>query len=225
MKKCLTILTLLTFSALLFAEQPFFLQNWIIPQDAQWGKKYEIPQIEGITFEQGNEYSGFIYFDIEPYEKSHADLPTYFVENKLADWNMTYNQILNAFKASKGFDVYEEVLPSYNYYNQEAGITYSDVIVALAKEDRSFKLTFSFGDLRDEKLKNTAKPKLFSITYTDISGIYNPELYWDKNNDKEKAILALTAHTASAWGFVISEFDCTIRKPSDSATRRGYGIR
>ena len=215
MKKCLTILTLLTFSALLFADQPFFLQNWIIPQDAQWGKKYEIPQIEGITFEQGNEYSGFIYFEIEPYEKSHADLPAYFVENKLADWNMTYNQILNAFKASKEFDVYEEVLPSYDYYNQETGITYSDVIVALAKEDRSFKLTFSFGDLRDEKLKNTAKPKLFSITYTDISGIYNPELYWDKNTDKEKAILALTANTASTWGFVISEFDCTIRKPSD----------
>lgn len=218
MKKCLTILTAFLFSAIVFAEQPFFLKNWIIPEDAQWGQKYEIPQIEGITFEQGNEYSGFVYFEIEPYEKSHADLPTYLVKNKLAGWNMTYNQILNAFKASKEFDVYEEVAADYDYNNQEAGLTYSDVIVAVPKQDRSFELTFSFGDLKEKKSKKTAKPEFFCITYDDNSGIYNPELYWNNNNDKEKAILTLTANNASTWGFVISEFDCSVRKPDSSVS-------
>lgn len=212
MKKFLAILTTFLFSTVLFAAQPFFLQDWIIPEDAEWGTKYTIPPVEGITFEQGNEYVGLVYFKIEPYKQSHADLPTYLVKNKLAGWNMTYAQILKAFKASNEFDVYEQIESSFDYQQEEKGLTYSNVIVAVAKQERSFTLVFSFGDFKNEKAKKTAKPELFSIYYDDISGIYDPLLYWDKNNDREKAILALTASYASTWDFVISEFDCTVRK-------------
>ena len=214
MKKLVSFFTVFLFSTLIFASQPFFLQNWIIPEDAQWGQMYEIPPIEGITFDQGNEYAGFVYFMVESYNQSHADLPPYFVENKLAGWDMTYNQILKALKANNEFYIYEQTESDVDYYNEEDGLTYNDVIAVVPKNERSFTLFFDFGDLKNTKSKKTAKPLSFYINYNDITGIYDPLLYWDNNTDKEKSILALTAYNASTWNFVISEFDCTVRKAS-----------
>ena len=214
MKKLVSFFTVFLFSTLVFALQPFFLQNWIIPEDAQWGQMYEVPPIEGITFDQGNEYAGFVYFMVESYNQSHADLPPYFVENKLAGWDMTYNQILKALKANNEFYIYEQTESDVDYYNEEDGLTYNDVIAVVPKNERSFTLFFDFGDLKNTKSKKTAKPLSFYINYNDITGIYDPLLYWDNNTDKEKSILALTASNASTWNFVISEFDCTVRKAS-----------
>ena len=110
MKRFYLLFTTFILGTALFAEQPFFLKNWIIPEDVVWGEKNTIPLIDGVSFRQGWEDSELTFLEIESSEQAKVDLPPYFLEKNLAGWDMTYEQILNAFKTSDEFDVYEDIV-------------------------------------------------------------------------------------------------------------------
>ncbi len=213
MKKIFILITSFLIFAALFAEQPFFLKNWIVPEDIVWGTKTSIPQIEGLTFDQAISNGDLEKLEVKPFEQSGVSLPPYLLEHKLADWNMTYAQILKAFSESKEFDVYENISASADFNHQENGLSFEDTIVAVAKEDRSFEIIFSFGDLKSENEKMTVKPKLFRIFYYDLSGDLDPRKYWNENNELEKTIIALTAFDCMGFGIVPEKFDCTLKRP------------
>ena len=213
MKKSFIFFTAFLFSTLLSAKQPFFLQNWIIPEDVKWGTKDSIPPVEGMTFEQSGVNDTLVSLEIKPYEQSKVPLPPYFTENKLASWDMTYNQILKAFKDNDAFSVYENIETSANYNNQEEGIRFEDTITVVAKNEFSYEVVFYFGDIRSEKAKKSVKPELFKVFYNNFSGPLDPRLYWDENTELEKTIIALTAYSAAGFDYVSTKFDCSVRRP------------
>lgn len=209
MKRFYLLFTTFILAATLFAEQPFFLKNWIIPENVVWGETNTIPLKDGISFEQGGN-SGLTFLDVKPYEQSKVNMPPYLLENSLAGWDMTYEQILNAFKTSDEFDVYEDIKALYNYGDPEGQVTFFNTVVAIAKQNRSFEVIFSFGDLKNEAEKNTTTPVAFGIDYYNQSGINNALSYWDSNTELEKTIIALTAFSSSSIYYVPTVFDCSV---------------
>ena len=209
MKRFYLLFTTFILGSALFAEQPFFLKNWIIPENVVWGEENTIPLKDGVSFEQGWD-DGLTFLEIKPYEQSKVNLPPYLLENNLAGWDMTYEQILNAFTASDEFDVYEDITALCYFDKPDGKVTFSDAVVAIAKQNRSFEVKFYFGDLKNEAEKQDVKPAAFRIEYDNQSGINNSLAYWDSNNELEKTIIALTAFSSSAIYYVPTVFDCSV---------------
>ena len=212
MKKIYQLFTTFIFGAALFAEQPFFLKNWLVPETIVWGAKNEVTPIEGISLNPGYDEYWLESLEVKPFEESQVDLPPYLLERNLASWNMTYEQILESFKASDEFDVYEDLVPVYDDYMPEKSVTFDDVIVAVAKQDPCFEIIFSFGELKSESEKNNVKPKLFKIKHYEQSGKMNPRIYWNDNTELEKDIIALSAYEIYTYGFVPTVFDCSVQR-------------
>ena len=219
MKRIYLLFTTFILAAALFAEQPFFLKNWIIPENVVWGEKNTIPLKDGLSFEQGWE-DELRFLEIKPYEQSKVKLPSYLIEKNLAGWDMTYEQILKAFAESDEFDVYEDVTALCYYDEPDGKVTFNDAVVAVAKEERSFELRFYFGDLKNESEKKDVKPESFRIEYNNYTGINNSLSYWDSNTELEKTIIALTAFESSSIYYVPAVFDCSIIRDDISSKSR-----
>lgn len=108
MKKFIILAFALLTTSFLCAEQPFFLKNWIIPENVRWGTTDRIPVVEGAFIEQ-TESATEPLTELTIYEDDFSviDVPPYFAERKLLGWNMSYADILAAFRTNNDFSVEE----------------------------------------------------------------------------------------------------------------------
>ncbi|MBO4507625.1 MAG: DUF1266 domain-containing protein [Spirochaetaceae bacterium] len=119
MKKFFTLAFAVLTTCLLCAEQPFFLKNWIIPESVRWGTTDRIPAVEGAFIEQ-TEFVTEPLTELTIYKEdfSKISVPPYFSDRKLLGWEMSYADILVAFKTNKDFSVEERAkYQVFNYFN------------------------------------------------------------------------------------------------------------
>ena len=119
MKKFLTLTFAVLTTCFLCAEQPYFLKNWIIPENVRWGTTDRIPAVDGAFIEQtelGTE--PLTELTITSDDFSLISVPPYFSERKLLGWKMSYADILAAFKTNKDFFVEERAkYQVFNYFD------------------------------------------------------------------------------------------------------------
>ena len=154
--KIITLFFDISFSALLMSEQPFFIDNWIVPETLQWGSSDRIPERPGLYQTQGVE-KGFDYIHILP----SIEIPPYFTENHLIDWKKPYSEIFDALKKNKNFSVYEE--PNYSFINSEARVGYR--LIAIPREYPEYKITLTFAYCKKEADRNSRVPTSFQVHY------------------------------------------------------------
>lgn len=212
MKKVLVFLSFCFIYFSVIAEQPFFLKNWIIPEDVQWGTSDRIPKIEGKVFSQTS-YDGdpLTYFFMQHKDSSNLDVPPYFSQNKLFDWDMTYSQIFSAFEKNSDFEIYDSITASggfSTFYEGYIKFTHSLTII-----HEKFCMTITFPHYDDSENQNSALPVSFTIGYSEKGYESAPEIEFEKNNSKkwnsfseqEKNIIALTS--PFIWRFDFDHYD------------------
>ena len=203
------VFCLICFTA--FCEQPFFLKNWIIPEDVEWGSTDQIPEIEGKTFSQViTEEEGFCQFLVGPTRTSNVEVPPYLAAHKLFDWNMTYSQILSAFDKSDDFKIFEYL--NVNSSDYVSSITLSYDIMAITGK---YQIEIGFPPYENDEQRASSLPVSFKIYYgAESNGYTRKEFFenehrseWNALSEDEKKIIALTCHDLA----VFSDYDfcCT----------------
>lgn len=226
MKKFITSVLLFFsfFGFSIFAEQPFFLQNWIIPDDFVWGVNAQIPGINGKTFYQKQTSSldnPYVYFYTK--SKSNVDFPPYFTEKHLLSWDMTYSEILDAFKDNKDFFVNAYVYP-LKKNNDSEGIEFLDIITVICREEDHLHLEIYFPHKMTQEERNASLPSYCYVYYNRLGHKYNKmeipdserfekeyRKIWEENSLEEKKIIAVTYFSAREYNFVPARYDCTLR--------------
>ena len=212
------------FCSLLFAGQPFFLQNWIIPDDFVWSNNVNLKEIPGKTFYQrmSDKYNNS-YITFYSKKKSNIDMPPYFVENDLLGWDKTYAEILAAFEGNDQFFTYAYVYPSLKKENLSDEINFLDIIRIVCRQDDNFELEIYFPHTKTERERNEKKPDYVYIYYFK-DGLTKSELnipqeeffkekylsQWQNYSQEEKAILTLSYYAAKNDNFLPSDYDCTV---------------
>lgn len=224
MKKLLTYLIILFTCSLLFAKQPFFLENWIVPEDFEWGKGKQLPEVPGTIFFQvmdppvQNPSISFLEKKI-----SKVDFPPYFLENNLLSWDKTYAEILAAFKDNPLFFTHTYLMPSIRAYNLSDGIEFNDVIRIICRQDNYFGIELQFTHSRNQQELNNTKPGFCTI-YCNKNGLdkanqnlppkeifetkYKEE--WESYSAEERKIMALSYFLLRDNDFLPSRYDCTL---------------
>ena len=164
MKKFLSYLIIFLTGSLLFAKQPFFLENWIVPEDFEWGTGNKLPEIPGAFIYQ------FMFPEAEnpsisflEKEKSNVDFPPYFIENNLISWDKTYAEILSAFDENQLFFTYTYLSPALKNDNPSDAIEFNDVIRIICRQDNYFEIELQFPHARNPEERNKKKPGFCSI--------------------------------------------------------------
>lgn len=244
MKKITAFFLCSLFSVVLFASQPFFLQNWIIPDDFVWSANKTIPDVPGKRFNQrmSDKYNNS-YITFKKRNFSNLDFPPYFQENNLLDWSYTYEQIVAAFKDNDQFFTYEYVYPSYNQDRPSEGIDFLDIIRITCRQDNHFEIEIYFPHSRTQEERNTKKGE-YCYIYYQVKGldyyktnIPQKELFeseyresWENNTTLQKNIIALSYLIASDYDLNPLKYDCTLtntNKKADPAAelKSGFSIK
>ena len=208
----------------LFAKQPFFLQNWIIPDNFVWGSGKKIPAISGKTFYQMQSASGGNpYVTFYPKKNSNIDFPPYFTERNLLSWDMTYAEIIDAFKNNKEFFTDAYVYYLYNNDNVSAGVEFLDVIQIICREENHLNIEVYFPHTLSQEDRESSKPS-YCYVYYNRKGLKESEMdvpdtevfeslyrkMWNENTSEEKDIIVLTYFFARMFGFVPAQYDCSL---------------
>ena len=213
----------------IFAEQPFFLQDWIIPDDFVWGVNVQIPGINGKSFYQSqasDDGNPYVYFYTK--SKSNVDFPPYFTERNLLSWDMTYSEILDAFKDNNDFCAVGYVYP-LNKNDISKGIEFLDIIRVFYRGENHLNMEIYFPHKVTEEERNVSLPSYCYVFY-NIKGLkeLNMEIpgserfekdyrkIWEENSPEEKKIIALTYFSASEFNFVPARYDCSLRLENQS---------
>ena len=224
MKKITVFLLSFLFSFVLFAEQPFFLQNWIIPDDFVWSANKNIPNVPGKKFSQ-RMTDKYVASYVTFYKRnlSNLDFPPYFQDNKLLDWDYTYEQILAAFKDNDLFFTYDYVYPSYNADRPSEGINFLDIITITCRQDNHFKIELYFPHSKTQQERNSKKAEYCYIFYQmkglEASKTHIPqkEIFeaeyraaWEENYPLQKKIIALSYLVLSDYDLLPVQYDCSL---------------
>lgn len=223
MRKIYLLFTIFIFTAVLFAEQPFFLKNWIIPDDFVWGDDKNIPAISGTWFYQNNskdQKNPYVTFN--DINKSNIDFPPYFTERNLLSWDMTYEEILDAFKDNEEFFIDDYVYP---LYKNEAvkGISFLDIIQIICRNENHINIEVYFPHTPTVEERYSSKPS-YCYIYYNRKGLKENEMeipdterfellyreIWDENTPDEKKIIALTYFSARMYDFIPAKYDCSL---------------
>ena len=223
MKKIVNFILILFTCISFYAEQPFFLQNWIIPDDFEWGADKYIPSIPGKRFFQNME-SGNGKSNVNFYNKnrSNVDFPPYFLENGLLDWNMTYSEILQSFKDNDKFFTYDYIYSFKHLDNYSDGIEFLDIIRIVCREDNHFEIELYFPHTRTKAERNQTKASYCYIFYvpkglsTFEDHVPQKEIFetayrdkWNKNTPEEKLVIALSYYQTLDYNYKSLNYDCT----------------
>ena len=223
MKKNVLLLFLSVFCFHLFASQPFFLKNWIIPEDFKWGTSTRLPGVSGVSISTGQESSGQnAYITFRNKERSNIDLPPYFTERKLLDWDMTYAEIIAAFENNNQFFTNAYVYPLYKNGNVSAGIEFLDIIQIVCREENHLNIEVYFPHSLSQEEREASKPSYCYVWYNwkglkqQNMSIPDKEVFelnyrssWNDLSSEEKDIVVLTYYSARASGFIPVQYDCT----------------
>lgn len=218
------VISLIFFSALglaLFAEQPFFLQDWLIPRDFEWGRDQHLPPMVGKTYNYDMS-SDTCYITFNSKDKSHVDFPPYFIKNNLLGWDKTYEEIISAFEGNELFFIYEYVHPLAHKENFSDGIEFLDIIRITCRENNYFELELYFPHVRTLEERKEEKPT-YCYLYYQKKGLdsYNTHVpqrevfenkyrsIWENNSQEEKIINALSYFLAFNNGCIPALFDCS----------------
>ena len=194
MKKSFIFLLTIFFSIFLFAEQPFFIDKWIVPEDLQWGSRDRVPERPGL-YQTKEAEKGFDYIHVLP----SIEMPPYFTENNLIDWKKPYSEILTALKKDKKFSVYEE--PNYRLINSDARVGYK--LIAIPREYPEYKITITFAYCKKESDRNTCVPTSFQVHFFQVAGwpLAPSEVFetkyrkdWELLSDLEKYAVAFSSN-------------------------------
>ncbi len=157
MKKSFIFLSFLfIFLTNLLAEQPVFLQKWIIPEEATWGEFYRLPEHKGM-YQTTGLGKAFDYVHILP----SIEMPPYFVKNHLADWKMPFSEILQAMNNNEDFSVYTQ--PEYKQFKNN--LLCSTSIIAVYKTNPTFKVVLTFAYCNENE-RDSRNPTSFQIHYS-----------------------------------------------------------
>lgn len=212
-----------------FAEQPFFLQDWIIPDDFVWGVNVQIPGINGKTFYQkqsSDVINPYVYFYTK--SKSNVDFPPYFTERNLLSWDMTYSEILDAFKDNEEFYASGYVYP-LNKDSISKGIELLDVVRIFCREENHLNLELYFPHKMTEEERNSSLPS-YCYVYYNRKGLKEEKMeipdterfekdyrkIWEENSPEEKKIIAVTYFSAREYKFAPARYDCSLRIENQS---------
>ena len=235
MKKFLSYLIIFLTGSLLFAKQPFFLENWIVPEDFEWGTGNKLPEIPGAFIYQ------FMFPEAEnpsisflEKEKSNVDFPPYFIENNLISWDKNYAEILSAFDENQLFFTYTYTSPALKNDNPSDAIEFNDVIRIICRQDNYFEIELQFPHARNPEERNKKKPGFCSI-YCHKNGLdkskhnllpkeifekeYKAE--WEAYSPDERKILALSYFLLRDNDYLPANYNCTLsihnthRDPAD----------
>lgn len=211
------------FCSLLFAGQPFFLENWIIPDEFVWSNNVNLKEIPGKTFYQrmSDKYNNS-YITFYSKKKSNIDMPPYFIRNNLLGWDKTYGEILTAFEGNEQFFTYAYVYPSLKKDNLSNQISFLDIIRIVCRDDDNFEIELYFPHTKTAAERNVSKPDYVYIYYFK-DGLAKSELnvpqeeffeqkylsQWQNYSQEEKAILLLSYYPAMNDNFVPADYECT----------------
>lgn len=222
-KKLVFYLIILFTTSLLFAKQPFFLENWIIPEDFEWGTGNKIPEIEGKFFYQimDSVAENPSVFFLEK-KMSNMEIPTYFVENNLIDWDKTYGEILSAFNENQLFFTSTYLSAAIKKDNPSNPIDFNDVLRITCRQDNNFVIEIQFPHARTQEEQNNKKPGFFSIyCYKNGLNKFNRDLppkeifereyrtEWETYTTLERNIIALSYFLLKEDNFLPARYDCT----------------
>ncbi len=137
MKKFIILAFAVLSTSFLCAEQPFFLKNWIIPENVRWGTTDRIPSVEGAFIEQTESVTEPLT-ELTIYEEDFSviDVPPYFAERKLIGWKMNYSDIIAAFRTNNDFSVEER--SKYQVFN------YFDFLPHLSPKEKCIAMNEAF---------------------------------------------------------------------------------
>ncbi len=233
MKKLIAFFLVIITSGFLFAEQPFFLKNWIVPEDFEWGTGKLLLKIPGKTYYQIMDYevrNPSLTFVQK--KKSNVDFPPYFVENNLITWDMTHAQIISAFKDNELFFTDSYVYPIEKDDNLSDGIELLDVVKIICRQDKNFEIRLMFEHSKNQMERDASKIDYCTIYYYKDgldSNISKKEIFetkykdeWEKNSLEEKAIIALSFYLNRNNDFLPSKYDLSVtmdNKKADPAAK------
>lgn len=237
MKKFITsfILFLSLFVFNCFSEQPFYLQNWIIPDDFVWGVNESLPSIPGKLFWQrmSTKYDDS-YIEINR-TRSGIDFPPYFVENNLISWEKTYEEIIDAFKGNELFFTYEYIYPIAHQDKPADGIEFLDIIKVVCRENNYYEVELYFPHVKTQEERNVQKISYCYFFYyrdgLDKKRLAKPqrEIFeeknqreWNKYSLEEKSIIVLSYLKLMDNGFYPLKFDCTLMNNNNNANPTEY---
>lgn len=231
MKKITTFLLISLFSSFLFAKQPFFLQNWIIPEDFVWSANKNLPDVPGKRFFQRMS-DKYVVSYVSFYRKnlSNLEFPPYFEENNLLSWNKTYEQIIQAFENNELFFTHEYVYPNYDAENLSNGISFLDIIRIVCRQDNYFEIEVYFEHTATQEERNEQTPRYCYINYrpkglaANKTNIPQNEVFeneyrtiWEENSPEEKAIILLSYMNARDYKLLPAKYDCTLTENNTKA--------
>ena len=231
MKKILSFILTTFFTVLLFAEQPFFLRDWIIPEDFVWSANQSLPYVPGKRFNQRMTDSfDYSYITFRKWNYSNLNFPPYFEDNNLISWNKTYAEIIEAFKDNKQFFTYEYVYPLVHQDRPVNGIEFLDIIRIICRQDNHFEieLYFPHRETLEERYPEKAE---YCYIYYQNKGLKSYQTHipqrevfekeyrsmWDKNSPEEKIILLLSYYIATEYNLHPEKYDCTLMTNNSNA--------
>ena len=222
MKRFYLLFTTFILGAALFAEQPYFIKDWIIPENFVWGVGKELDKIPGKTFYQymGDNKNPYVHF--KHIKKSNIDFPPYFTERNLLSWDMTYAEILDAFKDNNDFFTIDYVYPLYED-NYLKGIEFLDIIRIICRNENHINIEIYFPHTPSQEERYASKPS-YCYVYYNRKGLKENEIeipyrerfdilyrkIWDENTLDEKKIIALTYFYSRIYNFVPAKYDCSL---------------
>lgn len=225
MRKFFVFLSVLfLFSAKLFSEQPFFLQNWIIPDDFVWSNDESIPYDPVRRFSQrmSSSYENS-YITFNNRVRSNVDFPPYFEENNLLNWNKTYEEIIEAFKDNPLFFTFEYVYPYHHPEKPSDEIEFLDIIRIVCRQENHFELEIYFPHTRTLEERKKQKGSYCYLYYfkdgLNKKNLHRPQKetfekeykkLWDKNSADEKKIIALSYYILREYNYHPVKYDCTL---------------
>lgn len=233
MKKFIILAFAIISTSFLCAEQPFFLKNWIIPENVRWGTTDRIPAVEGAFIEQP-EIATEPLTEVTIYEEDFSviEVPPYFAERKLLGWEMSYADILAAFKANNDFSVEERAkYQVLDYFDIMPYMTPKDRCIAMdeAYDSEDCILCDKYLDIYPKSVCGyyiqlgfaTSEPESliesFKVVYCmddsakpcKVLFEQNNRIKWDAMTETEKLAVALSALIYDQYDLEPCIFDAT----------------
>lgn len=223
MKKKLSLLFCFIFCFSIFAEPvktqiPFFLDNWIFPQDYDFSKIERFPDSPvspcSQTFDTSEKQS---WFTITDNEDDRGVIPPYFAETYDISWGTDYQTIYDLLKIDSTFYIYvdyaSEIITDDDAFKT---LNFMKRIVLQNSENHKFYVSFLFPQSRDYKLTRITiqykdKKTTLGLSPADYFQRYRAS-NWNRMSNLEQKALAFSAECAILNKLKNTDFEFSSQK-------------